>query len=220
MSNWIHSDPVSCLNIKTFFFKSTPALSPMAFTAAVSPRFFVTLRPTLCGHSHFCSIFIKWRLGIKLCGQLCVYEDSLLLKRPIFTPDISLNESTLSPRTECTCPVCFPPLQHTHIHTRTYWICPSNPPPPPPQWTEAGAGWGGQSLPPAVTAESLQPALLHPLLLALHVPAQPQAHVQRLPLQRLQGLPGVQQAGRRLALHRLPEEQVRLVLRVFVGVTS
>lgn len=65
-------------------------------------------------------------------------------------------------------------------------------------------------MPPAVTAALLQPALLHSLLLTLHIPAQPQAPVPRLSLQRLQGLPGLQQGGQRLAVLSLPEVQVRL----------
>lgn len=57
-------------------------------------------------------------------------------------------------------------------------------------------------------AAPFQRALLHPLLRALHLPAQPQAPVPRLPVQRLQDLLHLQQEGESLALLGMPEGQV------------
>lgn len=60
-------------------------------------------------------------------------------------------------------------------------------------------------------AAPLQRALLHPLLLALHLPAQPQAPVPGLPVQRLQDLLHLQQEGESLALLGMPEGQVSVL---------
>lgn len=170
-------------------------------------------------HFNFCSIFMKGRQRISVTS--CVFMSTAhphCYNHPIWVTIIALS-------TERNCltilyPTRFhpelnvlPPPAHTYI-PGLFSLYP--PPPSSSQWTEAGAGRGGQSLPPAVTAELLQPALLHPLLLALHIPAQPQAPVPRLPLQRLQGLPGLQQAGPSLAVHRLPEEQVMLLVAVVI----
>lgn len=57
-------------------------------------------------------------------------------------------------------------------------------------------------------AAPLQRALLHPLLRALHLPAQPQAPVPGLPVQRLQDLLHLQQEGQSVALLSVPEGQV------------
>lgn len=57
-------------------------------------------------------------------------------------------------------------------------------------------------------AAPLQRALLHPLLHALHLPAQPQAPVPGLPVQRVQDLLHLQQEGQSLALLGMPEGQV------------
>lgn len=57
-------------------------------------------------------------------------------------------------------------------------------------------------------AAPLQRALLHPLLHALHLPAQPQAPVPGLPVQRLQDLLHLQQEGQSLAVLGVPEGQV------------
>lgn len=63
-------------------------------------------------------------------------------------------------------------------------------------------------------AAPLQRALLHPLLLALHLPAQPQAPVPGLPVQRLQDLLHLQQEGESLALLGMPEGQVSVLKHV------
>ena len=185
--------------------------------------------PTFWKHFNFCPIFIKgsavcWR-ALHVPVVIIILFQSWLLLHPR-----RATVSPLSPSTDLNIiykyatfftVILYISLSLSHAHTHTYtqtnththpWYLPpsEHPSPSSPQWTEAGAGRGGQSLPPAVTAELLQPALLHPLLLALHLPAQPQARVPRLPLQRLQGLPGLQQAGQSLALLLLPEEQVRV----------
>lgn len=85
--------------------------------------------------------------------------------------------------------------------------------PPPPslllfQWDEAGACGGRQQMLHPLQAATFQRALLHPLLRALHLPAQPQAPVPGLPLQRVQELLRLQQEGQSLALRCVPEGQV------------
>lgn len=65
-------------------------------------------------------------------------------------------------------------------------------------------------------AAPLQQALLHPLLRALHLPAQPQAPVPGLPVQRLQDLLHLQQEGQRLALLCVPEGQVSVFLHIHI----
>lgn len=60
-------------------------------------------------------------------------------------------------------------------------------------------------------AAPFQRALLHPLLRALHLPAQPKAPVPGLPVQRLQDLLLLQQEGQSLALLSVPEGQVSVV---------
>lgn len=57
-------------------------------------------------------------------------------------------------------------------------------------------------------AAPFQRALLHPLLRALHLPAQPQAPVPGLSVQRVQELLHLQQEGQRLAVLGVPEGQV------------
>jgi len=153
---------------------------------------------------HLCSIVITISVTDSLCTSCPHIDDSIHPQRGTNIINIQSFSTPL---------ILYNYVSFAHIPGFTILLSltiPSPPPPPPapPQWTEAGAGRGGQSLPPAVAAELLQPELLHPLLLALHLPAQPQAPVPRLPLQRLQSLPGPQQAGQSLALLRLPEEQV------------
>ena len=63
-------------------------------------------------------------------------------------------------------------------------------------------------------AAPLQRALLHPLLRALHLPAQPQAPVSGLPVQRLQDLLHLQQEGQSLAVRRMPEGQVSVFTHI------
>lgn len=63
-------------------------------------------------------------------------------------------------------------------------------------------------------AAPLQRSLLHPLLLALHLPAQPQAPVPGLPVQRLQDLLQLQQEGESLALLGMPEGQVSVLKHI------
>lgn len=60
-------------------------------------------------------------------------------------------------------------------------------------------------------AAPLQRALLHPLLLALHLPAEPQAPVPGLPVQHLQDLLHLQQEGESVALLGVPEGQVSVL---------
>lgn len=76
------------------------------------------------------------------------------------------------------------------------------------QRDEAGAGGGRQQMLHPLQAAPLQRALLHPLLRALHLPAQPQAPVPGLPVQRLQDLLHLQQEGQSVALLSVPEGQV------------
>lgn len=59
-----------------------------------------------------------------------------------------------------------------------------------------------------VQAAPIQRALLHPMLRALHLPAQPEAPVPGLPVQRLQDLLHLQQEGQSLAVLGVPEGQV------------
>lgn len=65
-------------------------------------------------------------------------------------------------------------------------------------------------------AAPLQRALLYPLLRALHLPAQPQAPVPGLPVQRLQDLLYLQQEGQSLALHCVPEGQVSVFTHIHI----
>ncbi len=65
-------------------------------------------------------------------------------------------------------------------------------------------------------AASFQRALLHPLLRALHLPAQPQAPVPGLPVQRLQDLLHLQQEGQSVALLRMPEGQVSVFTHIHI----
>lgn len=69
-------------------------------------------------------------------------------------------------------------------------------------------------------AAPLQRALLYPLLRALHLPAQPQAPVPGLPVQRLQDLLHLQQEGQSLALLCMPEGQVSVFTHIHMHNTS
>lgn len=65
-------------------------------------------------------------------------------------------------------------------------------------------------------AAPFQRALLHPLLHALHLLAQPQAPVPGLSVQRLQDLLHLQQERQSLALLCMPEGQVSVFVHIHI----
>lgn len=65
-------------------------------------------------------------------------------------------------------------------------------------------------------AAPFQRALLHPLLRAFHLLAQPQAPVPGLPVQRLQDLLHLQQERKSLALLSMSEGQVSVLVHIHI----